>query len=116
MKGDVEAPITELKNDPISELLADLNINNDKMGDGKSLDQGSSEKEIISEDYLCLPTGEFQCNFCPGKFKRIGNMRNHLSAKHNRVHQLICECGKEFTETSRLSHRQKSCKLLYEQK
>ena len=74
------------------------------MGDGKSLDQGSSEKEIISEDYLCLPTGEFQCNFCPGKFKRIGNMRNHLSAKHNRVHQLICECGKEFTETSRLSH------------
>ena len=108
--------IQTLKNDPLSELLADLNIDNDKMDDGKSLDQDSSETEMINEDYMFLPTGEFLCNFCPGKFKRIGNMRNHLSSKHNRVHQLICVCGKDFTDTSRMSRHQKTCKLLNQQK
>ena len=84
-----------------------------------SLEEASTSNEKILTDiaetamvdcYKILSNGDFSCNFCPGFFKKVGNIRNHLNTKHQMSLELKCGCGKTFDESKKLNRHQKSCK------
>ena len=62
------------------------------------------------EDCFNEANGEFHCSFCPGIYKREGNIRNHLESKHNKVFKIVCSCGKIFPDSTRLCRHKKTCK------
>ena len=63
----------------------------------------------LEECYTEEPAGTLNCNFCPGKYKREGNMKNHIETKHNMTAELICQCGQIFVETTRYLRHKKGC-------
>lgn len=97
------------------EGLGKLSIGNESEAEEtSSVTVGSSEVESKSAElddcFSQMPNGDLLCNFCPGIFKRIGNLRNHLNSKHKMCIKLFCGCGKEFQDATKLSRHQKSCK------
>ena len=65
--------------------------------------------EKIEDCFTTDKTGEMQCNFCPGKYKREGHLRNHLESKHKKYFKLICKCGNLFPDFARLTRHKKTC-------
>ena len=61
--------------------------------------------DCFSED----PSGTLKCMFCPGKYKREGNIKNHVESKHNMLVDLVCKCGQFFVESTRYSRHKKDC-------
>ena len=47
--------------------------------------------------------------FCPGKYKREGNIKNHVESKHGIIVDLVCQCGQNFIETTRYCRHKKDC-------
>ena len=88
----------------IENLVADLE-NQMKIVNEKT------DKDDLFENCFKTIDGEFICNFCPGKYKREGHLRNHLESKHNKKFRIVCVCGKEFPDSSRLSRHKKTCKV-----
>ena len=52
--------------------------------------------------------GDLKCKYCPGIYKREGHLRNHLESKHKKMFQLICTCGKVFSNSTRLYRHKKT--------
>ena len=75
-------------------------------------EKAEDNKEESSNGYSELPNGEFACTFCPGIFKRLGNVRNHLEKKHGTTFDFNCGCGKSFKDSTTFTRHQKSCKYL----
>ena len=81
-----------------------------------TIDMKTAEKEVernetvrLEECFTEEPVGILNCNFCPGKYKREGHMKNHIETKHNMSVELICKCGQIFIETTRYLGHKKSC-------
>ena len=51
-----------------------------------------------------------KCKFCPGIYKKKGNLKTHIESKHEKKIDLSCHCGKVFTDTTKLGRHLKSCK------
>ena len=64
----------------------------------------------IEDCYTINSEGVMCCNFCPGKYKREGHLKNHIESKHNIDVDLICVCGQTFSETTRYNRHKKTCK------
>ena len=69
-----------------------------------------TKQTVLDDCFTELLDGDLLCNFCPGTFKRIGNLRNHLNSKHRMCFKLTCGCGKEFNDSTKLNRHLKSCK------
>ena len=69
-----------------------------------------SKQTALDDCFTEQLDGDILCNFCPGTFKRIGNVRNHLNSKHRMCFKLTCGCGKEFHDSTNLNLHLKSCK------
>ena len=97
------------------EGLGKLNLGNDEdIKETESITPGSlgieSKLTELDDCFTEVLNGDLLCNFCPGTFKRIGNLRNHLNSKHRMCLKLSCVCGKEFNDSTKLSRHLKTCK------
>ena len=118
-KVDILAnPLNPNRQKEVSKLIEDVALDGLFEGIEKiSLDPSSilevkdvTEKEESNSGYSELPSGEFACSFCPGTFKRLGNVKNHLEKKHGTTLEFICGCGKSFKDSTTFTRHQKSCK------
>ena len=41
--------------------------------------------EVFEDCFTVNEDGQMKCKFCPGKYKREGNLRNHLESKRNKL-------------------------------
>ena len=70
------------------------------------------EGNMANVDYEISDDGSYTCSYCTGTFKRIGNLRNHLSSKHNIIQESKCSrCEKQFADARKLSRHVKSCQV-----
>ena len=76
-----------------------------------NIEKEVSGKSVSLEDcYNTDKDGQLLCNFCDGKYKKEGHIKNHCETKHNIKIHLICKCGQLFDDTTRYSRHKKSCK------
>ena len=62
------------------------------------------------EDCFTEEKGLLKCNFCPGTYKKRGHLKTHLEVKHSIEVDMICECGKEFKDITRMNRHMRTCK------
>ena len=67
-------------------------------------------KIVIDDCFLEESSGTLKCRFCPGIYKREGNLKNHVESKHNLVVELVCKCGQISVETTRYCRHKNDCK------
>ena len=94
----------------VNELLSNLNLCDDNIKNCRNDDDASSSQ--IDEDFV-IANGEYHCQHCPGTFKRLGNLKNHLFDKHKREMELKCslcdgEKIKTFTDSNKYLRHMKS--------
>ena len=109
--------VEKLNEDLLLHTLGNLGLQDDPVVPSKHVAVNSNTVaaasvtvDSVDEGFRELPNGELSCNFCPGTFKRMGNMRNHLNSKHQMAFELKCACGKLFQDSRKLSRHMKSCK------
>ena len=114
--------IEKLNDDLLLQTLGSLGLQDEAVVPSKQVVENSNKVAATSllaepvktdqdvEGFRELPNGEFSCNYCPGAFKRMGNIRNHLNSKHQMAFELKCACGKLFQDSRKLSRHMKSCK------
>ena len=68
----------------------------------------TEDKDVLeksSNGYTALSSEEFACRFCPGTFKRLGNMRNHLEKTHGTTFNFNCNCGECFKDSTAFTRK-----------
>ena len=105
----------EVKTKPTSKVMPEDNIINEleKMTLESKEDKkvvNEKTKIVIDDCFLEESSGTLKCRFCPGVYKREGNLKNHVESKHNLVVELVCKCGQIFVETTRYCRHKKDCK------
>ena len=79
-------------------------------GDKDDLVKPLPKVNKIEDCFTIDDKGVMSCNFCPGKYKREGHLKNHIETKHNIDVELICSCGQVFSETTPYNRHKKNCK------
>ena len=110
-RGTVSQDDITLVKEMMKMNIATKSINLDEETNvGKEKVEAVSKTTKIEDCFFEDDSGNLCCNFCPGKYKREGHLKNHVESKHNIKVDLICKCGQVFIETTRYCRHRKSCK------
>ena len=121
-KSKINSKQTTAKNyvhvsDALSDKMENLNIDNQDSSNDNENEQIMDNKLIclnnskrIEDCYVEDESRSMCCKFCPGKYIRLGQLKNHLESKHNMIIDLICTCNQIFKETTRYNRHKKNCK------